>query len=465
MVAALKGLDVQGADVQNAFLSAPNLEKIWLRAGNEFGSEQGKVFIVVRALYGLKSAAAAFRAFMASKLEELGFKSSVANPDVWMRAATKENGEDYYEYILMYVDDILAISRDAKALLISMEGGTVKYKNGKIEPPDTYLGARLFQKTMNGVQMWGISSVDYVKAAIKTLREALKNKPHLKWPSRVLTPMVLNYAPELDASPELGIEGIQFYQELIGMLCWATELGRTDILLETSLLSQYQASPRQGHLEQALHIFAYMDKKPKTSLYMDPLLPNVDYSNFKANKEDFKEYYRDADEELPHRMPKPRGRPVVTTGFVDASHAANKKNRRSHTGYLLFVNRAPVKWYSKRQQTVETSAFLAEFLALKACIEDVEYLRFKLRMFGIPILNGDATSLFCDNESVVKNSTNVDSTLNKKHSSVAYHFARWCVAAGICTLGWIPSTENLADVFTKRLPESIRDYLFRNWMY
>ena len=102
---------------------------------------------------------------------------------------------------------------------------------------------------------------------------------------------------------------------------------------------------------------------------------------------------------------------------------------------------------------------------MKACIEDVEYVRFKLRMFGIPILNEDATNLFCDNEGVVKNSTNVDSTLNKKHSSVAYHFARWCVAAGICSLGWIPSAENLADAFTKRLPESIRDYLFGNWMH
>ena len=93
-----------------------------MRAGNEFGTEQGKVFIVVRALYGLKSAAAAFRAFMASKLEELGFKSNVADPDVWMRAATKENGDEYYEYVLMYVDDILAISTDAKGLLLSLEG-------------------------------------------------------------------------------------------------------------------------------------------------------------------------------------------------------------------------------------------------------------------------------------------------------------------------------------------------------
>ena len=203
---------------------------------------------------------------MASKLEELGFKSSVADPTVWMRVATKENGEDYYEYILMYVDDILAISRDAKALLISMEGGTVKYKNGKIEPPDTYLGARLFQKTMNGVQMWGISSVDYVKAAIKTLREALKNKPHLKWPSRVLTPMILNYAPELDASPKLGIEGIQFYQELIGILRWGTEIGRLDILFKVSIMSQHQALPREGHMEQVLHIFAFLKKNAKLTL-------------------------------------------------------------------------------------------------------------------------------------------------------------------------------------------------------
>ena len=65
-----------GTDVQNAFLSADNLEKHWIRAGPEFGAEQGKVFIVVRALYGLKSASVAFRYFMANKLDEIGFKYS-----------------------------------------------------------------------------------------------------------------------------------------------------------------------------------------------------------------------------------------------------------------------------------------------------------------------------------------------------------------------------------------------------
>ena len=77
-------------------------------------------------------------------------------------------------------------------------------------------------------------------------------------------------------------------------------------------------------------------------------------------------------------MPILRGRSVVTPAFVDASHRENKVTRRSHSGYVLFINRAPVKWMSKSQQTVETSAFLSEFIALKHYIEDVKHLRFNL---------------------------------------------------------------------------------------
>ena len=122
------------------------MEKHWLRAGPEFGPEQGKVFIVVRALYGLKSASAVFRAFMARKLDEIWFQSSPADPDVWLRPAVKFNCEEYYEWVLMYVNDILEISMDPTAILKSMEGDTVKYKNGKIEPPEIYLGAKLQEK-------------------------------------------------------------------------------------------------------------------------------------------------------------------------------------------------------------------------------------------------------------------------------------------------------------------------------
>ena len=89
----MNGLEVMGAEVQNAFLTDSFKEKIWLIVGPEFGNEQGKQFLVVRALYGLRSASAAFQAYMADKLDEMGFKSSVDDPDVWMSPAIKPDVE------------------------------------------------------------------------------------------------------------------------------------------------------------------------------------------------------------------------------------------------------------------------------------------------------------------------------------------------------------------------------------
>ena len=111
--------------------------------------------------------------------------------------------------------------------------------------------------------------------------------------------------------------------------------------------------------------------------------------------------YRDAEEEMPHQMPNPRGSTVTITAFVDASYASNKVIRRSHSGYIVFVNRAPIVWYRKKQNTVESSVFSAEFISMKVCIEALEGLRFKLRMFGVPLPKGEPCHVFCDNESVV----------------------------------------------------------------
>ena len=72
---------------------------------------------------------------------------------------------------------------------------------------------------------------------------------------------------------------------------------------------------------------------------------------------------------------------------------------------------------------------------------------------------------FCDNKSVVKNSTKLESVLNKKHNSIAYYYTRWNVAAGIVTIAWISGKKTLVDPSTKRLSALIREYLFGNWTY
>ena len=156
-------------------------------------------------------------------------------------------------------------------------------------------------------------------------------------------------------------------------------------------------------------------------------------------------------------MPSPRGAPVKMLCFVDASHASNRVTMRSHTGILIKLNGAPISWYSKRQNTVESSTFGSEFIALRIAAEMCQSLRYKLRMFGVPV--DGPTSVFCDNQSVTNNVSVPTSLLNKKHNAICYHKVRECVASGWLRVGWIESKRNLADLFTKVLPAFTRNHL------
>jgi len=87
---------------------------------------------------------------------------------------------------------------------------------------------------------------------------------------------------------------------------------------------------------------------------------------------------------------------------------------------------------------------------MRIAVKSIESLRFKLRMFGIP-LEG-AANIFCDNQSVVTSSTVPETTLKKKHNSIAYHQVREAVAAGTIRIAKEPSETNIADMLTKCLP-------------
>jgi hypothetical protein len=259
----------------------------------------------------------------------------------------------------------------------------------------------------------------------------------------------------------LTAEGVQQYQELIGILRWACELGRVDILHEVSIMSSHLALPRKGHLLAVYHIFGYLKQHPKRTLAFDPSYPPIDESRFK--EVDWQDFYRDAKEKIPPDAPTPLGNYVTTHCFVDADHATDRATRRSHTGFLIFVNRAPIIWYSKRQQSVEASTFGSEFMAMKTAVEHIQALRYKLRMFGIPI--ADPTSVMCDNNAVVLNTSIPESRLAKKHNSVAYHLVREAVAAQTIRVAKEHTSTNLADPLTKTMPSTQRNDLFFKWMY
>jgi hypothetical protein len=178
------------------------------------------------------------------------------------------------------------------------------------------------------------------------------------------------------------------------------EIGRVDIITDVSELSSHLALPREGHLEAVFHMFAYLKKKHNAHVVFDPMYPELDMSVFKEC--DWKEFYGDIKEAIPPNAPKSRGKEINLRLFCDSDHAGDSKLRcRSRSGFLIYINSALIVWYLKRQATIETSVFGAEFVAMKQGMEALQGLRYKLQMMGVAI--SGPSYIYCDNMLVIHN--------------------------------------------------------------
>ncbi|KAI2493075.1 Reverse transcriptase (RNA-dependent DNA polymerase) [Fragilaria crotonensis] len=231
-------------------------------------------------------------------------------------------------------------------------------KAGSVKEPDTYLGAnvkkfRIQESDDPDKVRWAFESTSYVTKAITDVERELA-EADMRLLSNAKTPLASGYRPELDMSAELGSRQLNYYQGLIGILRWICELGRLDILMPVvSIMLRYLVSAREGHLEQVFHIFAYLKGHRRSTMVFDDTVPVYESKRFV--KCDWTEFYPEASEAIPTNMPEPRGKEVMMLCFVDADHAGCRETRRSHSGIIIFVNRAPILWFSKRQNTVEAS--------------------------------------------------------------------------------------------------------------
>ena len=464
MLAALNDLQVKAGDVLNAYITAPCKEKIWTVLGPEFGHEAGKSAIVVRALYGLKSAGAAFRAYLASFMRQMGYTSCKADPDLWYKAETRPNDDaKYYAYILVYVDDILCIHHDALSVLDRINK-CLPLKPTSVGDPDIYLGAKLRETQLpNGIWAWGLSPSKYVNQAVVNCQTHLTEKLGgiYRIPAKAANPFPEKYSPDTDTSDPLDPECSSFFQHLIGVMRWMVEIGRVDIATEVSMLSSYLALPREGHLEAALHIMGYLKLKHNSRLVFDPTYPDIDENAFPTY--DWTEFYGDLSEAIPHDMPEPLGKDVDIRMMCDSDHAGCQLTRRSRTGILIYCNLALIQWISKRQPTIETSVFGAEFVAMKHGIEALRGLRYKLRMMGVPLTG--PSFIYGDNKSQVTNSSVPESTLKKKSHSICYHAIRESVAMGESRVTHFGTNDNLSDPLTKCTFGAKRRRLLGNVLY
>ena len=395
----LNDLEIWEADVGKAYLEAYTDEKLCIIAGPEFRELQGHLLIMIKALYRTCSGGARWHDRLFDILQELKFKPSKADPDVWMRP---EPGGTCYEYIDVYVDDLAIAAKDPQAFCNELKKKyNLKFKG--VGPLEYHLGCS-YKKDPDGTL--AADPRRYVNKILESYERMFKEKPRKSRP-----PLEGGDHPELDTSELCDDHQTKQFQTLIGQLQWLISLGRFDIAVHVMSLSRFRAQPRKGHLDRAKRIVGYLLFLPDGAIRFRTGEP--DFSSLKDQEYDWtRSVYSGACEQIPHDIPKPLGKHVQTTHYVDANLHHDLATGKAVTAALHFLNQTPIDAYTKRQSTVETATYGSEFVAARTAVDQIIDIRTTLRYLGVPIR--DKSYMFGDNRSVVTSSTIPNSTISKK---------------------------------------------------
>ena len=423
---------VWATDVGNAYLESFTKELVYIKAGPEFGDREGHTLIIRKALYGLKSSGLRWSERFADVLRNMGFFPSKAEKDIWMR----DKG-NHYEYIAVYVDDLLILSRAPQLLIKTLED-VHKFKLKGTGDISFHLGCDFF-RDKDGVLCYAPKK--YIERMIDNYVRIFGQKPRF-----ATSPLVKGDHPELDTSDLLDFEKIKIYQSLIGALQWVIQIGRFDIATAVMTMSRFRAAPRVGHMERVQRIHGYIAKMRDAVIRIRTDEP--DYSNIPVKHYDW-EYtcYHGAAEQLPTDAPRPLGKRVQLSHYVDANLYHDLISGRSVTGIIHLANKTYLDSFSKLQSTVETATFGSEYVAARTCTEQVIDLRNTFRYLGVPI--DTPSMMFGDNESVVNTASVPHSKLHKRHNALSYHRTREAIAAGFLRFHHISGVTNPADVVSK----------------
>ncbi|GJX86552.1 ribonuclease H-like domain-containing protein [Tanacetum coccineum] len=211
------------------------------------------------------------------------------------------------------------------------------------------------------------------------------------------------------------------YRSKIGSLMYLTS-SRPDLVQAVCYCARYQARPTQKHLKEVKRIFKYLKGTINMGLW----------------------YPKDSGFEL--------------TAFSDADHAGCLDTRKSTSGGIQFLGDKLVSWMSKKQNCTAMSSAEAEYVALSASCAQVMWMRTQLQDYGF---NYNKIPLYCDSQSAIAISCNPVQHSRTKHIHTRYHFIKEQVENGIIELYFVRTEYQLADMFTKALPEDRFKYLVR----
>jgi hypothetical protein len=198
---------------------------------------------------------------------------------------------------------------------------------------------------------------------------------------------------------------------------------RPDITYAVSQVSKFNSEPGPAHWKAVKRIFQYIQQSLEYGIKFYRCTDETAIKNFMSIE--------------------------AIQGYVDADHARDPDSRRSVTGYLFILAGGPVSWNSKQQSSVALSSMEAEYMAASAACQEAVWLDRVLKELG----NTDSSTiiLFEDNKSCIQFSKNNSVHKRSKHIDQRYHYIRELVADNRIRLEYIPTDQNIADMFTKPL--------------
>ncbi|GKV16980.1 hypothetical protein SLEP1_g27540 [Rubroshorea leprosula] len=396
-VAAMRRWKLFQMDVKNAFLNGDLEEEVYMKPPPGLNHPPNKVCRLRYALYGLKQSPRAWYAKFSATVSEFGFTSIPHDTTLFIRKTARG-----MVLLLLYVDVLLLLYVDDMIIIGDDVAGVEKLKQSlsqKFEMKD--LG---FLSYFLGLEVTS-SNDGYLLSQVKYVSD-LVSKAELNDGKSVSTPL----EPHVKLTPMDGssLSDPTRYQQLVSSLVYLTTTC-PDIAYAVHIVSQFMAAPHSTHYAVVLRIIRYV----KGTLFHG--------LHFFANSS-----------------------PVLRTYF-DADWASDPSDRRSTTGYYLFLGNSLISWRSKKQAIPSRSSTEAKYRALGDTTSELLSLRWLLEDMCIP---QPSTDLYCDNQSAMQIAHNDIFHERTKHIEVDCHFIHHQVAQGTVHLVFVGSTDQPADLFT-----------------
>ena len=404
--------EIHQMDVKTAFLNGELEEEIFIRQpeGYRVKGKEHMVCKLIKSLYGLKQAPRVWHTALTDYLISCGFRPLTVDRCVYVK---NDNGKICI--VSAYVDDLLIIGNTTSVMNHFKKQLHAKFKMTDLGEVNYMLGWHI--KRDRSRKLIFINQEQYAEKVLKTY--GFENARPVKTPMETNTTCQFSDRPTTDE--DVAAMSHVPYRQVVGSLMYLMVGTRPDLATVIRETSQHLTNPGKKHWDVLKRTLCYLRGTTTHGIRLggEHGLSMLQKGN-------------------------------MLSASVDASYAQSE-NRRSVTGYVTFLfGNSPISWRSQKQTLVTLSSTESEYVALSSTVQEILYLRSLTSDLGFPQVG--PVPVQEDNTSCMKITKNPSCHGHTKHIDIKYHFNQQAYARKIIDLVQCPTSDMIADTFTKALP-------------